>query len=68
MTYTLHFELTDATLDDAYWSTSTKRQALKLARKAAADRPWGVANMVVCKDDMTVATFPIRPIGGAEDA
>lgn len=63
MTYTLHFELSDATLDKAYHSVTTKKLALQLARKAAADKPWGVSNIVVCKDDMTVATFPIRPFG-----
>jgi hypothetical protein len=66
MTYTLHFELSDATLDKAYHSVGNKRLALKLGRDAAARKPWGVSNIVVCKDDLTVTTFPIRPFGQDE--
>ena len=63
MTYTLHFELSDGTLDKGYHSVSSKRLALKLAREAAADKPWGVSNMVVCKNELAVATFAVRPFG-----
>ena len=67
-TYTLHNELVDATCETAFHTVSNKRLALQIARLVAKDRPWGVANLLVCKDDMTVASFPIRPVGSREDA
>lgn len=63
MPYTLHHELSDGTLDTAACSLRTKKLALQVARKVAADKPWGISNIVVCKDDMAVATFFIRPFG-----
>lgn len=63
MTYTLHFELSDGTLDKPFHSVSTKALALQICRTAAKGKPWGVSNMVVCKDDLTVAVIKVRPLG-----
>ena len=64
MAYTLHFELTDATLEAAYHSMQNKRQAIRAAKRAAADTQADVHAIVVCDaDDRCIFTAPTgRPI------
>ena len=66
MTYTLHHELTDGTLDKPFHSVPSRAMALRICREAAKGKPWGVANFVVCKDDLSVATVKVRPFGSDE--
>jgi len=57
--YTVHFELTDGTLCDAHVETSTKACALKIAKSplAVGVEESGIARVVVCRDELTVASF-----------
>jgi hypothetical protein len=59
MPYTIHEELTDATLMPASATLATKRLALEVARKHAASKPWAVARVVVCKGEQTVAEVEV---------
>lgn len=63
MTYTLHHELSDGTLDKAFHSMRNKKQAVSVCKILAKDKPWGISNFVICKDDMTVAVIAVRPLG-----
>lgn len=63
MTYTLHHELSDGTLDKSFHSVSSKKLAVSICRKAAASKPFGISNFVICRDDMTVEVIKVRPLG-----
>jgi hypothetical protein len=63
MAYTLHQELTDATLEPAFQTINSKRLALKIARTIVKTYKCRVANtdvhaIVVCNaEDLAIATF-----------
>ena len=60
--YTLHIETDDATLHPAYFSLRSKREALKQAKRHAADTrsgPTDITAHVVCDlDGQVVRAFP----------
>lgn len=60
MAYTLHNELTDATLDDAFISYPNKRTALRVAKLLSKKPAFMVARIIVNDaEEMTVAQFPV---------
>ena len=65
MAYTLHFELTDATLDAAWHTMANKRQAIKAAKRAAASSTLeDVRAIIICdSQERCIFTAPTgRPI------
>lgn len=59
MAYTLHNELTDATLERAFHTLPTKAAALRVAKRLAKSPAFMVARIVVVntKTELSVATF-----------
>lgn len=59
MAYTLHQELTDATLEPAYFTLTNKAKAIRAAKRAAKDSMFDVFAIVVCDaEGVAIATFP----------
>lgn len=59
--YTLHNELTDATLERAFISYPSKKTALRVARQIAKKPAFQVSKIVVCDcEGLSIADFPVK--------
>ncbi len=64
MAYTIHNELTDATLEAAFISYSSKKVALRVARQVSKRPAFQVSKIVVCNSEgLSIADFSIPTEG-----
>lgn len=62
MTYTIHQELLDGTIESAFATVASKRRAILIAKACASASMAGDVTRIIVDDakSQTIATFPVK--------